>query len=644
MKKIAEVAVPVSLSLDETFDYAIPAQAQEGLRTGCRVLVPFGKKRLIGYVTSFKDTSPYENRLKPILKVLDPQTPMLDDRLTGLARYLRETYYCSLAQAFDTVLPQSVRKSSSAKQESSFSTDFSMRLSQQEEDVVKGSAAKNIIILEDPTGQKRWDFYRAWIKQTLSQGKSVLFLVPEFSRIPQARENLGSGLPVCVITSRDRASVVKEAWNRARQAQRLLVIGTRSAIFAPLRDIGTIIVDEESHFAYRQQQVPNYHARDLALKIAKEERARLILCGFAPSLEAFDLSGGPDAAMLRIAGEHPDLQSACVDMRQEYAPKGRAKIISKVLGFRLNEIMERRESCLLFVDQKAFSTFMYCPKCKKPLHCNRCSSPLAFYRSTRSYICPACHLKQEAGDICPKCSSAYIRYAGFGEEKVESELLRLFPAARIARFPGPAGGADGAGAKDGTGERGYDIMLAGPQILEKSGFEQKSFRLVAVINADHTLGRSDFRATEMAYAKFLRLSLLSSKEFLVQTHVPDHYVWDFLRKQDTRGFLERELEERRALGWPPALWLGALTIRARTESLAQTSACQAIQSLKRQAARAKTGIEIFDLQEARPFRLRGYYRYQILMKYRDLGPLKKTLSRVIHQSRGTIATFDPALY
>lgn len=630
MKKIAEVAVPVSLSLDETFDYAIDMDSQAICRPGCRVLVPFGQRRLVGYITSLKNHSPYKSRLKTILKVLDSKTPVLDERLMNLAAMVRETYFCSLAQAFDTVLPQAVRSALTEEEMPLQKIWDCPGLSKQEEKDVKGYEKKNVIVLEDAEGRRRWDFYKAWIKHVVLQQKSVLLLVSEFDRIRLAQERLNmEGL---VITSQGQASKIRQAWFSARGNKPVLVIGTRSAIFAPLKNPGLIIIDDESHFAYRQQQVPNYHARDLALRMMHEEKLKVILGSSVPSLEAFRVSRAPDAVLVRLSKE-THVPPALVDMRQEFAPRGRSKIVSKILEYRLNEMLEKRQNCMLFVDQKAFSTFLYCPKCKQTLHCVRCSSPLAFYRSTQSYMCPACGLKQEAGDVCPKCSSAYIRHRGFGEEKVESELLRLFPSVRIAH-----------GTKEVPAAGSYDIMLAGPQILESAGFPAACFALVVVMNADHTLARPDFRATELAYGKFLRLSLLSSREFVAQTNVPDHYLWDFLKKQDTQGFLERELREREDLSLPPASWLGCLTLRAKNESLVLASAEKALKILKKEVGKNPFDGEIFGLQQAKPFQLRGYYRYQILLKYRDIVPLKQTLAGILKSRHQAIVTFDPSVY
>ena len=630
MNTIAEVAVPVSLSLDETFDYAVP-RSLKSCQPGCRVLVPFGRQRLIGYVTALKDHSPYQNRLKTILKILDAGCPILDRRLMRLARLLRDNYFCSLAQAFDTVLPRAVRMGTN-KEEAPVQTPVfcAPAVSGEMEERLKTLEKHKIVILEDIDGAKRWEFYKAGIRRALLEGKSACLLVPEFDRIPQVQEKCG--LEGLVITSQGQSSKTRTAWFLARQNSPVFVIGTRSAVFAPLQNLGLIIIDDESHFAYRQQQVPNYHARDLALKIVQEEHARLILGNSVPSLEAFDISRRPDAVLVRLS-ERKGQAPALVDMKQEFRPKGRSKIISKALEFRLNEILEKQEKTLLFVDKKAFSTFLYCPKCKQTLHCSRCSSPLAFYRSTNSYVCPACHDKQEARDICPICSSAYVRHRGFGEEKVENELRRLFPGAKIAAL-----------TKQTPSLASYDIMLAGPQIFEAGRFDRDPFALVAVINADHTLARPDFRATEHAFEKFLKLSILSHREFVAQTNIPDHYIWDFLKRQDLLGFLSRELEERKALNLPPVSWLGCLTLRAKNESTAKASLQEALKTLRRKLGRKNKDVEVFDGQQASPFRLRSYYRYQILIKYRDIESLRKPLAGILKSRHPSIITFDPAVY
>jgi len=635
MKRIAEIAIPVSLALDETFDYRIPARCRSNLAVGCRVRVPFGRRQLIGYVTAFKRTSPYEKKLKPLAECLDPHGPLLNDRLISLAHFLSREYFCSLAQGFETVLPRPLRMSMGHIATTvSDDTPSSLNPLTQEETALldRLDPPKNIYVVEDVSGNARWKAYLALVKSTLAQGKDVLVLVPDYAMIAHAREQLKTGIAACVISSHEKPAVVRNSWTKAQQKTGVLVIGTRSAIFSPVRRPGLIIVDQEGHFAYRQQQVPNYHIRDIALKIAQAEEAKLVFGAVVPSLEAFALVERQEASLLSCGEPQTAPRITIVDMQQEFVPKGHTKMVSKVLEFRVAELLEKKEKMLFFVPQKGFSTFLYCPRCKKSVECERCSSPVAYYRSVKRLICPACHLEKEARDICPTCSAAYVRYSGFGIEKVESELRRLFPSVRVVQFSKTA---EPAGS--------YDIMLATQEILEDPDVFRHSFDRIVLVSADLMLGRPDFRATEDAFRRFLTLSRITKGELIIQTKIPEHYVWGFLKTRDTAGFLKKELEERRELKLPPVVRLGILTTRAAAEPVALSAAKRAFRILKTSLKRHATAAEIFEPQPARPFKLRGNFRYQMLIKYKELGETEKALRRIVCGRRsGVIATFDPA--
>jgi len=635
MKRIAEVAVPVSLALDETFDYRVPAHCRDGLAVGCRVRVPFGRRQLIGYVTAFKHTSRYEKKLKPLSDCLDAQGPLLNSRLMSLAHFLSREYFCSLAQGCETVLPRPLRVSTAnatITEEPQRTTSLEPLTQEEMASLDRLEPNKNIYVIEDVSGGERWKIYRALVKSTLAQGKDALVLVPDYAMIAYASEQLKTGISPCIISSHEKPAVVRSSWLKAQQHSGILVIGTRSAIFSPVRQIGLIIVDQEGHFAYRQQQVPNYHIRDIALKIAQDEEAKLVFGAVVPSLEAFAWVERRKASLLSCGEPQTTPRITIVDMQQEFAPKGHTKMISKVLEFRLAELLEKKETMLFFVPQKGYATFLYCPRCKKAVECERCSSPVAYYRTVKRLICPACHLEQEAKDICPRCSAAYVRYSGFGTEKVDSELRKLFPSVRVTQF-----------SKSAEPGASYDIMLATQEILEDPDIFKHCFDRIVLVSADLMLGRPDFRATEDAFRRFLTLSRIARGELIIQTKMPEHYVWSFLKTHDVAGFLKKELEERRELNLPPVVRSGILMTRAATEPVALKAAQRAFRILRASLKRHATAAEIFEPQPARPFKLRGNFRYQMLVKYREIGEIEKTLRRVVcNRPSGVITTFDPA--
>jgi primosomal protein N' (replication factor Y) len=286
---IAEVAVPISLALDECFDYRVPASMISRVAVGSIVIVPMRQKIYRGYVRRLKNKSPFENRLKAILKVLD--IPLIDDPdLLALAEKIREDYFCSFADAMETILPAGVKRSSPGD---TFSVSEKVAdiarepvMSDDEKNALKTIQSKaRFILIRDQLPERRWVFYSALIKKAALEKKSVIVLVPDHEKIAWVLEKLKTPQEPILLGSNQKPKEARAAWLRIKNAESTFVIGTRSAIFAPARNLGLIIVDEEDHFAYHQEQVPHYHARDMACFRAQKTGARVVFGSITPSLE-----------------------------------------------------------------------------------------------------------------------------------------------------------------------------------------------------------------------------------------------------------------------------------------------------------------------------------------------------------------------
>lgn len=633
-KMILEVAVPVSFALNEQFDYLAPDSCLP-ISVGCRVLVPFRSKVLLGVVVKIKKHSAFEKKLKSVIKNLDP-VPLLTEELLTLAEKIHQDYFCSLAEAIHATLPIGLKKAnkgtSSTKEpvgQNITPFDFTR---QENEFLIDRNIQTPLILVHDLSNQERWALYSCIIKKTLNAHKSVIFLVPDHEKIDFALKELNLRLVPFVITSGETHSLSLQTWLETKKRDFSFIIGTRSAVFAPVNNLGAVIIEEEEHFAYRQDQVPHYRALDIALLRTERHKAQLVLGSFMPSLDTYSFIQHSKACYWKIQSKTPPAMVRLIDMRQEFGFKGKEKSISKILEYRLAHALEKKEKILIYVNQKGFSTFLYCRRCKKTQTCPDCSSSLRYHFKQQLVSCPTCSYQAPSFDICPQCKSAYVKYSGYGVEKVESELLRLFPALKIFTYE-----------KGSRPPDSYDIMLATQQFLEDPSWGSYVFDTVAVAACDQMLGHLDFRSTERAFAKFLKLFFLARSEFCLQTHWINHPALNFLAKKDIDGFLKNELGQREELNLPPFARMATLLVRSPHQAKTEGVARAFYKKLKRGRV-PKKDIELSEPTALTPLRVRGNFRYQIIIKYRDMEPLKKSILALIKKRpKGAIVTFDPSV-
>jgi primosomal protein N' (replication factor Y) len=630
---IAEVALPISIALNRQFDYLIPPKLEFPVAIGSRVLVPFRTSILAGYVVKLKNRSPFKARLRPIIKNLDP-APILDERLFKIASKIQSDYFCSLGDSLRSVIPSGLKQAKKAVAIEALpqSIKLPLELTQEESDLLNDkSSESSIIVVCDLTNRKRWSYYSALIKKTLNDKKSVIFLVPDHRKIESAFKQLNIRCDPFIITSQSKPKDAMISWMSIKKSPFCFVAGTRSAIFAPVNDLGLIIIEEEDHFAYRQDQVPHYRTSEIAFFRSRDENARVVLGSFMPSLETRYLSKKGQASLILFQDEEHKPALRLIDMRNEFGFKAGEKIISKALEVNLAGCLARNEKALIFTQKKGFSTFLYCKKCKKIQTCPDCSSSLSYHYKEKTLACPTCRYKAEKLEICPTCKSSYVKFFGFGIEKVESEILRLFPNARVTIYE-----------SNKKNQQDYDIMLATQVLLEDPYESGMAFDTVAILAAEQILGHVDFRTTEKAFQKLLKLRSLSKKEMLVQTRVLENDALLYLQKNDAEGFLDHELDSRRELELPPVRKMGLLMFRSGNKDKALSEAKAAFMRLKRYASKS-SGLAINGPLEAIPLKVRGNFRYQIVIKYQDLGKLKDKLMDILFKrKKSVIVTFDPS--
>ncbi len=437
-------------------------------------------------------------------------------------------------------------------------------------------------LLHGVTGSGKTEVYLQAIAHALTQGKGAVVLVPEIALTPQTVERFKARFShgplqtqVAVLHSHLSAGERHDEWHKIRQGRARIVIGARSAIFAPVEPLGLIIVDEEHEHSYKQEETPRYHARDVAVVRGQMEDAAVVLGSATPSMESFyNVQRGKYALLeLKIRADEKKMPVVrVVDMRQEARKEKGVPIFSVQLKEAITQRLERREQTMLFLNRRGYSSSLQCPQCGFVAECPNCSVALTYHRRAQKICCHICGHEAPAPTACPepKCRSAAIRYAGLGTERVEETLTKLFPHARVQRMD-----SDLMKRKEdyrrvlGDFKAGKTDILVGTQMIAK-GLHFENVTLVGVIHADLSLHIPDFRAGERTFQLLTQVAGRAGRgdvegEVFVQSFTPFHPAIQFARRHDFVGFYEQEIEFREQLKYPPVSRLALLTLKGRNE-------------------------------------------------------------------------------
>jgi primosomal protein N' (replication factor Y) (superfamily II helicase) len=417
-------------------------------------------------------------------------------------------------------------------------------------------------------------------------------------------------------------------WLAIRSAETALVIGTRSAVFAPVRHLGLIIVDEEQEYGYKQDQAPHYHAREVAMMRCRIEDADLILGSAAPSLEMMFAARQSLIEYQLIPRTRPYPQIKIVDMKNLPLVSARQRIsLSGYLQDAIRACLLAKGKVLLFLNRKGFATLAICSHCGRIFQCPRCNVNLNFHYEQKLLRCHYCNYTAEVPNICPECNAGYVRFLGAGTEKLESELCRIFPQARIRRWD------SGAALEYDTG----DVFIATQAALRHAG---KGFDLVGVLGIDNSLNHVDFRSSEKTFSTAWGLLGLADKNLVIQTNMTGHYVLDSLVRHDPEVFYAEELRQRKQLLFPPFRQFCFVKVRGRIEEKVHAAAQALFDDLSKGVRPA--GVSVIAVNPGHQPKLRGNYYWVILIASRDAvranAFIKKHL-KLFRQS-GIIVTVD----
>ncbi len=490
-------------------------------------------------------------------------------------------------------------------------------------------------LLEGVTGSGKTEVYLRAIDACLAVGRSAMLLVPEIALTPAMAGQFFHrfGDRVAILHSAFNDAERAEQWRRIRNGSAGVVVGTRSGVFAPVRNLGLVVVDEEHDHSYKQQETPRYHGRDVAVMRARAAGACIVLGSATPSLESrynvergkYELLELPE----RIE-QRPMPHVELVDMRQEFLETRRQSTFSRRLKDAIDGRLQVGEQVMLLLNRRGFSSFVTCRACGWRMECENCSVTLTWHRRDKRMLCHYCNFAQRVPSVCPVCGSDHLNFIGTGAEKVEDELHREFPKARVARMDRDtvSGKRHFETILQGFREGSFDILV-GTQMIAK-GHDIPNVTLVGVVSADVGLGMPDFRAAEQTFQLLTQAAGRAGRGelpgiVLIQTVNPDHYAVRFAAAQNYRLFYEKELQFRRLMRYPPFSALANVLVRSeRQEHALEMSA-----ELGRLLDPAPEGLKVLGPAEAPVPRLKSEFRYQLLLKAAS----RKRLNEVLQSLR-----------
>jgi primosomal protein N' (replication factor Y) (superfamily II helicase) len=483
--------------------------------------------------------------------------------------------------------------------------------------------AFRVALLHGVTGSGKTELYIRLSAVVRASGRNVLMLVPEIALTPATASlfRQAFGAQVAILHSALSDGERHDEWQRIRRGDACFVVGTRSAVFAPLGDVGLIVVDEEHDASYKQEENPRYNGRDVAIVRAQRENALIVLASATPSMESYHnaMIGRYERVVLqRRVKDRPLPAVSVVDMREEYATTGPDVVLSRAMVEAISARLASQEQALVLLNRRGFATAVFCRQCAGTLECPNCSVSLVVHGegTARRARCHYCNYSTRVPTACQVCAGPYLEQTGFGTERVEAEIRRLWPAARIARLDRDAIRRKGALAQLLQQFRQGDIdVLVGTQMIAK-GHDFPRVTLVGVVSADIGLGLADFRASERTFQLLTQVAGRAGRgeqagEAIIQTLYPEHYSIQLACRQDFGAFYDRELKFRRAMRYPPAVSLINTVVRSRTFAAAMDDAGDVAQLVRQGGNR---DVRVLGPAPAPLTRLRGEYRAQLLIK------------------------------
>ena len=701
------VGVLVELSnknIDKVFYYKVPDSLKDKIKIGVRVVVPFGRMELEGFILEIKDNSDIDN-LKEIIDIKDLDI-ILNKELLELGKYMHDETLSTLISCYQTMLPKAlkakngnvinkkydtyyrlvgdisnnkitepqkkiidllmngevIRKELTDISSSSVNTllkkgiieeikkehyrldykEFNEEkhtLTDEQQEVVDSvKFSNNTYLLHGVTGSGKTEVYMELIDKCISQNKTSIVLVPEISLTPQMvnRFRARFGDKIAALHSALSEGEKYDEWRRIYKREASIVIGARSAIFAPLDNIGIIIIDEEHSDSYKQSDPnPRYDAIDIAKWRCKYHDCPLILGSATPTLESFARGQKGVYKLLslphRINGKSlPEV--IIVDMNKEIRKS--SGHFSPILVDSIEKRLKLGEQVILLLNRRGYASFVSCKNCGYTFKCPNCDITLTYHKSSNTLRCHYCGHGEKVFTKCPECGEESLNDLGVGTQRIEEELHNLFDC-KVLRMDFDTTSHKGKHEEmiNAFREKEYDILL-GTQIVAK-GLDFDNVTLVGVINADTSLNIPDFRSSENTFSLLSQVAGRSGRstregQVIIQTYNPDHYAISYTKKHDYLGFYKQEMMIRRSLKYPPYYYLCNIRMSGKNSDYIYTEALK----IKRSMDRNLKNTIILGPSTSTIFKLNNIYRYNIILKYKDVREVRDLLIKIIDHYKG----------
>lgn len=647
--------IVLNIPLNQSFTYSYDDENSKNLEKaeiGKRAEVRFGNRKMTGFIVKIFDEFPKSctvprEKIRAITKIIDTES-IFTPEIFSLAVWMSHYYICSIGEALFSIVPSTGKREvniPSQSFENEFSDNIQKNLSDEQKDAIEkissatvaqrphtATIKSNYHYVFGATGTGKTEVFLRVAENVIKNGKSVIYLVPEIGLTPQVHSACKKrfGDEAVVLHSELTPSQKLAQWRKIINGEAKIVIGPRSAIFAPFKDLGLIIIDEEHDASYKSGDTPRYHARQVAMHRANTLDIPLLMGSATPSVEAFYLmkTGKIEKHTLskRLSGgKVPEIN--CIDLSKT----NNSGCISSELEKEMQKTLENGKQTILFLNRRGFTHFFRCSTCGFEILCKNCSVALTYHKNENRLKCHYCGYSIQPPSTCPKCNSVDVGYSGFGTEFIETETRHKFPNAKIIRIDRDSLTKKGELQEklDAFTKGEYDIML-GTQMVAK-GLNFPNLQLVGVILADTSLHLPDFRSSERTFSLITQVAGRAGRYFpdgkvIVQTYNPFQESIRCACENKIDEFYESELKIRKMQDFPPFTRLLRLVFRSATEKKAQNAAVSATIILK---DFIKGKAAVIGPAECPILKISQNFRYQVILKSRDITILQKAAENLL---------------
>lgn len=653
------VDVAINVPLRRLFTYAVPDRLKNRVEPGSRVLVPFGRRERIGFCLTVRADKAAEREVKEIIALPDGGSSLLDNDYCAWLVFAADYYWAPIGQVVAQAVPPffwDVRRLKSGTEPRSrqitLSSDFKTKdvtLTEKQTRVYEAIAGNRgrfyPALIHGVTGSGKTEVYIHLIKDVLAQKKSALFLVPEIGLTPQMLSRLSHHFKGSLLVYHSGLTQNQRLnqWRRCLEGLPCVMVGTRSALFAPLKNLGLIIVDEEQDHSYKQEDRFRYHARDLAVARARGLGIPVVMGSATPSLETYYLARKGKYHYFRLedrigTARLPGMR--LVDFGREREQGASALFVSQAIHDAIDHFYKKRRQMILFVGQRGFAQNAFCVACHEIQLCPNCSVGLTFHKSKNELKCHYCGWQRGFDEVCQLCQKKALTLLGFGTQSVEEEIRSMHPKLKVARVDSDVANTPQKVAKifDAFAKNRLNLMI-GTQMIAK-GHDFSNVGFVGILGVDAHLGLPDFRASERSFQTLVQVAGRAGRaqragHVIVQSFCPSHGAIALGLKHDYVGFAARELELREALGYPPFSRLVQIRFLANQQD-------RLVDFLRTWEVflnwlTRRTVADEFKILGPAPMpivKIRGKYRYHVLFKIRRGLKIKEMLAYVTRDLEG----------